>query len=120
MTHLREWPLDLVLHSYQNSHRADLQTPPGYTAYSGGTRAFSPREREPMRWDNWSMRADGGSGGRDVVDPGSWLLAYWMGRYHGFIAADEATRAALPSRARNPGRGLGAKPYAGPPRPKVF
>ena len=73
-----------------------------------------------MRWDNWSMRADGGSGGRDVVDPGSWLLAYWMGRYHGFIAADEATRAALPSRARNPGRGLGAKPYAGPPRPKVF
>ena len=32
VTHLREWPLDLVIHSYQNSHRADLQTPPGYTA----------------------------------------------------------------------------------------
>lgn len=119
VAHLREWSLDLVIHAYQNSHRADLQTPPGYTPYSGGTRAFSPREREPMRADNWSMRADGG-GSQDVFDPGSWLLAYWMGRYHGFIGADEAAEPARPSGARSPGRGLGAKPYAGPPRPKGF
>jgi len=120
VAHLREWPLDLVIYSYQNSHRADLHTAPGYVAYSGGTRAFSPREREPMLWDNWSMKADGGTGGNDVVQPSSWLLAYWMGRYHGFIEPPTATDAALVRVERKPQRVLGAKPYAGPARPTDF
>ena len=120
MAHLREWPLDLVIYSYQNSHRTDLQTPPGYVAYSGGTRAFSPREREPMLWDNWTMKAHGGTGGNDVVQPSAWLLAYWMGRYHGFIEAPHVTDPALLTVERNRGRALGAKPYAGPPRPGGF
>src|SRR2546423_1544773 len=47
---------------------------------------FPPGDREPMRWDNWTMQADGGTDGRDVVEPSGWLLAYWMGRFHGFIA----------------------------------
>ena len=120
VAHLREWPLDLVLYSYQNSHRADLHPPPGYVAYSGGTRAFSPREREPMLWDNWTMKADGGSGGNDVVQPSAWLLAYWMGRYHGFIEAPRGTDPALLTVERERGLKLGAKPYAGPPRPGGF
>ena len=120
VAHLREWPLDLVIYSYQNSHRADLYTPPGYVAYSGGTRAFSPREREPMLWDNWTMKADGGTGGNDVVQPASWLLAYWMGRHHGFIEAPRVTDPALLGVERSRGRVLGAKPYAGPPRPDAF
>lgn len=118
--HLREWPLDLVIHSYQNSHRTDLQTPAGYVAYSGGTRAFSPREREPMLWDAWTMKADGGTGGNDVVQPASWLLAYWMGRYHGFIEPPQATDPTLISVDRTAGRVLGARPYSGPPRPSPF
>lgn len=118
--HLREWPLDLVIYSYQNSQRADLGTPSGYVAYSGGTRAFSPREREPMLWDNWTMKADGGTGGNDVVQPASWLLAYWLGRYQGFIEAPSATDPALLSVESHRGIMFGAKPYAGPPRPENF
>jgi len=118
VAHLREWPLDLVVWSYQNSHRADLRTPPGYVAYKAGTRTFSPRETEPMRWDHWTMQADGGTGGNDVVEPSGWLLAYWMGRYHGFIEAPTTTDASLLTVERNRQQSLGAKAYAGPPRPE--
>lgn len=117
VAHLREWPLDLVIYSYQNSVRADLQTPLGYVAYSGGTRAFSPREREPMLWDSWTMTADGGADGQAVVQPSAWLLAYWMGRYYGFIEAPMAADASLLGIEGHPTRMLGARPYAGPPRP---
>lgn len=118
--HLREWPLDLRLWSYQNSHRADLHTPPGYGIYKAGIRTFSPRETEPMRWDNWTMKLDGGSGGRDVIEPGAWLLAYWMGRYHGFITPPKVADPTLLKVDRTRNSRLGAKPYAGPPRPEPF
>jgi hypothetical protein len=72
-----------------------------------------------MRWDGWTMQADGGSGGRDVVEPSSWLLAYWMGRYHGDIAAPAITDQDLLTVAHSLNRELGAKPYDGPPRPAV-
>jgi len=118
--HLREWPLDLIVWSFQNSHRADLRTPLGYTVYKAGIRPFSPRETEPMRWDHWTMQADGGTGGRDVIEPGAWLLAYWMGRYHGFITAPETTDPALLKVDRTRNKHFGAKPYVGPPRPESF
>ena len=117
--HLCEWPLDLRTWSFHNSHRADLRTPAGYVALKAGVRAFSPREREPMRWDGWTMQADGGSDGRDVVEPSGWLLAYWMGRYHGLIEAPTATDPAVLTVASRPGSGPGAKPYDGPARPPV-
>lgn len=115
--HLRGWPLDLRVWSYQNSHRSDLRTPSGYMALKGGTRTFPPRETEPLRWDHWLMQADGGAGGNDVVEPGAWLLAYWMGRHHGFIAAPTVTEPALLTVEHSLNRELGAKPYGGPPRP---
>lgn len=118
--HLRSWPLDLRVWSYQNSHRTDLSTPPGYVAPKGGTRTFPPRETEPLRWDHWLMQADGGAGGREVAEPSGWLLAYWMGRYHGFLGAPETTDAALLEGAQDvdPG-GLEALPYQGPARPDL-
>jgi hypothetical protein len=85
-----------------------------------GIRPFSPRETEPMRWDHWTMQADGGTGGRDVVEPGAWLLAYWMGRYHGFISSPEVTDPALLKVDRTRNKRFGAIPYAGPPRPELF
>jgi hypothetical protein len=118
--HLRAWPLDLVVWSYQNSQRADLRTPPGYVALNGGSRTFPPRETEPLRWDHWLMQADGGTGGRDVAEPSGWLLAYWMGRYYGFIEAPEVTDVKLLTVEPNRGRFPGAKPYSGPHRPEVF
>ena len=120
VAHLREWPLDLRVWSFQNSHRADLHTPPGYAVYKAGIRAFSPRETEPMRWDHWTMQLDGGSSTPDVIEPGAWLLAYWMGRYHGFITPPEVTDTALLQVDRTRNQRFGAKPYAGPPRPDSF
>lgn len=118
--HLRGWPLDLRVWSYQNSHRADLKTPAGYVALKGGTRTFPPRETEPLRWDHWLMQADGGAGGQDVVEPGAWLLAYWMGRYHGFVAAPTVTDPELLRVEHTDFREQGAEPYAGPGRPSGF
>lgn len=115
VAHLREWPLDLRIWSYQNSHRADLRTPARYVAPKGGTKAFSPREREPCRWDAWTMKADGGTGGNDVVEPGPWLLAYWMGRYYGFVGAP-AEGALVELRESEVPAG-GARAYEGPGRP---
>lgn len=117
---LRGWPLDLRVWSYQNSQRTDLRTPPGYVALKGGTKTFPPRETEPLRWDHWLMQTDGGTGGRDVVEPGAWLEAYWMGRYHGYIAAPTVTDPALLTVEHSNDREMGAKPYAGPPRPAGF
>ncbi|MSU36239.1 MAG: hypothetical protein EXS36_14315 [Pedosphaera sp.] len=118
--HLRAWPLDLRVWSYQNSHRADLHTPQGYVALKGGTKTFPPRETEPLRWDHWLMQADGGAGGNDVIEPGAWLLAYWMGRYHGFIGAPAVTDPKLLTVEHSDNRELGAKPYTGPARPAGF
>jgi hypothetical protein len=73
-----------------------------------------------MRWDAWTMQSDGGTGGRDVVEPSSWLLAYWMGRYYGFILPPTATDPAVLTVERNRGRQFGAAPYAGPARPADF
>ena len=119
VAHLREWPLDLRLWSFDNTHRGDIRTPSGYRVYLGGTKAFSPREREPLRWDAWTMGLRGGEGGRQVIEPGGWLVAYWQARYHGILAGP----AALPDGVTTvkptevlPG---GAAAYSGPPRPAV-
>jgi hypothetical protein len=73
-----------------------------------------------MRWDHWAMQADGGTGGRDVVEPSGWLLAYWMGRYHGFIEAPTAKEPTVLTVDHPFQKGVGAKPYTGPPRPAGF
>jgi hypothetical protein len=119
VAHLREWPLDLRVHSYRNSHRADYRTPVQYSARKGGVRAFSPRETQPMRWDHWTMEPDGGSEGREVEHPAAWLAAYWLGRYAGLITApDTVPQVAISESMLKPG--LGAKAYEGPPRPEGF
>lgn len=119
VAHLREWPLDLVQYSFQNSHRADLRPPPGYKVVKAAERAFSPREREPMRWDAWTMTADGGSDGRDMVEPSGWLVAYWMGRFHGFITGPERDVSVDVQIPMQRGSLPGARPYDGPLRPEL-
>jgi hypothetical protein len=114
--HLREWSLDLVNHSYRNSHRSDLATERGYVAYSGASKVISPRESE-AKWDDRSpLQYDGGEDGKAVTPPIGWLEDYWMGRYYGFITAPnpQETAAALPAHLLTQ---RGAAPYTGPSRP---
>ncbi|MBN2309413.1 MAG: hypothetical protein JXR94_10610 [Candidatus Hydrogenedentes bacterium] len=115
--HLRDYPLDCTNYRFTNSHRDDLAVPDGYTNYVGDTRALGPREQGVRRWDRDPLQLDEG-GGRGILDPSSYLDAYWMGRYYGFIAApptDDAELLTVPER----GLHLGAAPYDGPPRPKL-
>ncbi len=119
VAHLREWPLDLRRHSYTNSHRDDLYLPRGYSEYSERVKPLSPRETEPNRWDGDFMRLDGIYGGKVIADPGGWLDAYWMGRYYGMITSPQTDDPSLLTVERR-GLQLGAKPYAGPERPKLF
>jgi len=118
VNHLREWPLDLHKYTFNNSHRDDLYPPKGYRMYSERPMPMTPRETCPERWDGDFMRLDGGHNGAVVADPGGWLDAYWMGRYYGMITApdtDDPELVSVPHR----GLQLGAKPYDGPPRPKL-
>jgi hypothetical protein len=115
--HLREWSLDLVNHSYRNSHRSDLAPRRGYVPYGGGTRALSPRETEAKWGDRSALQYDGGESSRGVTPPIGWLEDYWMGRYYGFIEAPKTQDAELISIKPRAEKPHGAAPYEGPPRP---
>jgi hypothetical protein len=115
--HLQEWSLDLVNHSYRNSHRSDLAAQPGYVPYSGGGHVISPRESEAKWGDRSPLQYDGGENGKAVTPPVGWLEDYWMGRYYGFIEEPknmDPAAVSVSDRAKSP---RGAAPYAGPPRP---
>jgi len=116
LKNLREWPLDCHSYSYVNSHRADLKVPEGYVNYISKTKCMSARNIGPVRWDDDFMRLDGGGGG--VNDPSAFLDAYWMARYYGMILPPETKEKKLLTVEKR-GLQLGAKPYAGPPRPDL-
>ncbi|MBI4559253.1 MAG: hypothetical protein HY706_16835 [Candidatus Hydrogenedentes bacterium] len=115
--HLRDYPLECINYRFTNSHRHDLEVPKGYTNYVTDTRALGPREQGVRRWDRDPLELDGG-GDYAIVDPSSYLDAYWMGRYYGFIKAPTTTDPKLLTVEKR-GLQLGAKPYGGPPRPKL-
>src|SRR5215510_16257363 len=114
---LREWPLDLVNHTYRNSHRNDLAPQPGYVPYGGGTRAISPRETEAKWGSRSALQYDGGEDSKGVTPPIGWLEDYWMGRYYGFIQAPTTREEDLTSVKLRENKSHGASPYGGPPRP---
>jgi hypothetical protein len=116
LRNLREWPLDCHNYSYVNSHRADLKVPAGYVNYVSQWKSMSARNIGPARWDHDFMQLDGGGGG--ISDPSAFLDAYWMARYYGMIVAPDVKDSRLLSVEKR-GLLLGAKPYAGPPRPDV-
>ena len=118
LQHLRDYPLECINYRFTNSHRHDLQVPKGYTNYLTDTRALGPREQGVRRWDRDPLQLDGG-GGHGILDPSSYLDAYWMGRYYGFIKAPTTTDPNLLTVEKR-GLQLGAKPYDGPPRPKLW
>lgn len=114
---MREEVLDLTDYSYNNSSRDDLYMEPGYTSYAGAIRAISPRENS---FGARTTSLDGGSGGRVIRNPASFLRAYWMARFHGFIKAPETTDPRLISVQPSENKLKGAEPYDGPARPKLY
>jgi hypothetical protein len=117
LRNLREWPLDCHNYAYVNSHRADLKVPAGYVNYVSQWKCMSARNIGPARWDHDFMQLDGG-GGMGIEDPSGFLDAYWMARYYGMILGPDIQDTRLLTVEKR-GLQLGAKPYAGPPRPSV-
>jgi hypothetical protein len=117
--HLRDYPLDCTEYRFTNSHRNDLQVPAGYRVYVvDNYKPMGPREQGIRRWDRNPLELDGG-GGRGILDPSSYLDAYWMGRYYGFIKAPTTTDPNLLGVEKRNVQ-LGPAPYDGPPRPHIF
>ena len=88
---LRQMPTDRRQWKMKNSHRADITWHPYQDRFDKDQLLYvlSADERNFDRWNKNPYYADSGRGGQYVDGEASWLLAYWMGRYHGFIGGEE-------------------------------
>jgi len=88
VNNLREIPTDRRQWKMTNSNRKDIIWSP-YKSRFGRKQLIQvlpADERNFERWNRNPYYPDGGNGGIYEDDGASWLLAYWMGRYHGFIS----------------------------------
>ncbi len=78
---LKEFPLDMVSWSVQNSHRKDIELlEPNFRNQT--TREVLPPDERPMsKYNGNGFRLDGGSGGNREYSGDIYLLPYWLGRY---------------------------------------
>jgi len=85
---LKRIPEDLRDWRMENSHREDVLFYPRVDRF--GKRqllnVLPVDERHFDRWNKNPYLPDGGGDGRTENDGAAYLLPYWMGRYHGFIA----------------------------------
>lgn len=80
-TDRRQWKMT-------NSNRKDIVWSPYQTRFNRAQllNILPADERNFDRWNRNPYYPDAGKGGNFQDDGGSWLLGYWMGRYHGFIS----------------------------------
>lgn len=109
MAFLRDTPLDLVRWTADNSRREDVSLArfPEMEKHQTA-RLLPPSEIGYSRTDQNPWLAVQGDGGHTESDGVFWLLPYWMGRYHGFVAA--------PLSAVLPSNGSVRRPRNSPPR----
>lgn len=85
---LRDWPLDHIEWTVDSSRREDVvwDRTPGRD--EGFLAKLPPRSEMGLcMWDQEPYRAVIGNGGEREDRQCDWLLAYWMGRYYGLLAA---------------------------------
>lgn len=84
---LKRLPMDQVEWTVTNSKRADLEMNGGPDRFGKPEtkRLLPPDERPVMKWNSNPFVVDGGNGGRSEDDGATFLLPYWMGRYHHLI-----------------------------------
>ena len=90
---LKRFPLDRANWGLKNSHRLDVTTvrAPGEPGSEGGRghrqdgRVLPIDERFVEHWNHDPWRLDYGGDGRVLADGASFLLPYYLGRYHGVI-----------------------------------
>ncbi len=85
---LKEFPLDLISWSVDNSHRQDLtRVDPNFRRQEYAD--VLPGDERPMHLHNNAYRNNGGSKGSREFPPYIYLLPYWAGRYTGAISPSE-------------------------------
>ena len=81
---LQRLPLDMRKWTVENSWRKDLPLSkrPERFGKRETTVFLQPDERPVMKWNGNPFVLDGGNGGRGEDDGTTFILPYWMGRYH--------------------------------------
>lgn len=84
---LEEFPIDLIAYSVNNSIRPDIEIDNRGEYYGDGPHAMyglpaSERSMDCMEYDALTLDDKGRN---FITSPGSWLLAYWLGRYYEII-----------------------------------
>ncbi len=91
---LERYPMDLIDWPVVNSNRIDIVPLGAYTREPGKTKNTGYRtngyvlpidERAANSWSENVWRLDGGGKGLVLDEPSPYLLAYYLGLYHGFI-----------------------------------
>jgi len=85
---LQQIPTDRRQWKMTNSHRKDIKWSP-YKSRFGRKQLIHVLPADERNFDRWNRNPyypDGGKGGKFEDDGASWLLAYWMGKYHGFVS----------------------------------
>jgi len=94
---LERYPLNLVCWQQTNSHRLDIVPLPHYTRERGEAvgkgcrvngKVIPVDERNITQWSDDAWALDYGGSGTELATGSPFLLAYYMGRYHGFIAEE--------------------------------
>lgn len=79
--YLREFPMDQIRWSINNSQRKDLEfIDPGFRGQYT-KEVISPAERPAHRYNANEFILDGGDGGLEELSGAEYLLPYWMSRY---------------------------------------
>lgn len=88
---LREIPTDRRGWRMENSHRADVVVDPMIDRFGRKQlqHVLPADERDFAKWNQNPYIPDAGGDGCHEDDGAAYLLPYWMGRYHGFIAEVE-------------------------------
>jgi hypothetical protein len=86
---LEKIPMDLIAWKVVNSDRKDvaMEKELDRAKKRQAKSLLPPDERPVMKWNGNPFVVDGGNGGFSEDDGGFYLLAYWMGRYLGLVAA---------------------------------
>jgi hypothetical protein len=77
-------PLDLRKHRVENSWRKELTIRPGKDRFGRpqSVELLPPDERPVMKWNTNPFTLDGGGDPLREDDGATFLLPYWLGRYH--------------------------------------
>lgn len=83
---LRDWPLDMIEWTVDNSQREDISIDQTPGVEQGNLTKPLPRSEMGLcNWDSEATHLVIGRNGEREDRPTDWLLAYWMGRYYGLL-----------------------------------